>query len=61
VADLKQEMSSFVSLDPPTWWPVERLQSLPERYENDDMANERYWTIWIDREQGWLYAEYGDW
>jgi hypothetical protein len=61
VTDPKSNAGGFVALDPPSWWPVERLRSLPERYENDDVADERYWAIWIDKENGWLYANHGNW
>jgi hypothetical protein len=59
--DVMQESTSFISLKPPPWWPVARLETLPERYVRDDDANERYWNVWVDRENGWLYAEHGNW
>jgi len=55
------KLTSFVSLDPPSWWPKDHIQALDERYEFDDEETERYWCVWIDRKNKWLYAEHGRW
>jgi len=55
------EATSFVELDPPAWWPADRLEKLPDKYARTGWDAERYWTIWADRENGRLYAEYGGW
>jgi hypothetical protein len=45
----------------PPWWPGARLDQFPERYGRVDGAATNYWSLWVDRENGKVYAEYGDW
>ena len=52
------EPISFVSLQPPEWWPnLERL----EVWSWEDRDNERYRTMWVDRERKRLIVEWGGW
>jgi hypothetical protein len=37
------------------------LERLAERYARVDEVNTSYWSLWVDRENGRVYAEYGDW
>lgn len=43
------------------WWPRDRLNQMSEKYSRVDEAATRYWSLWVDRESGRVYAEYGDW
>jgi hypothetical protein len=53
---------SFVALHPPSWWPGQKdLESISVQYEWIDNANERYRSVWLDRDKRLLYAEYGQW
>ena len=52
---------SFVHYKPPTWWPAESLKRMDERYELMVESEARYWNVWIDRKNNYLYAEYGKW
>jgi len=45
----------------PAWWPGSTLDQLPERYGRKDQVRTKYWSLWVDRENGKLYAECGDW
>ncbi len=57
-----QETMSFVALSPPTWWPNQaQLEQMPIQYERVDWNNEQYWSVWLDRKNGRLFAEYGNW
>jgi hypothetical protein len=56
------ETMSFVDLHPPSWWPGQKdLESISVQYEWIDKANERYRSVWLDRDKRLLYAEYGRW
>lgn len=53
---------SFVALQPPAWWLGQKeLKSMPAQYEWIDYGKEHYRSVWVDREKGLLYAEYGGW
>jgi hypothetical protein len=53
---------SFVAMRRPAWWPAkDELELLPEKLWRVDQTNERYWSVWVDRQKGLLYAEYGRW
>jgi hypothetical protein len=43
------------------WWPGARLDQLPERYGRIDEATARYWSLWVDRANGKVYVESGEW
>jgi hypothetical protein len=45
----------------PPWWPGKKLDGFPERYGRKDEARTSYWSVWVDRENGKVYAEKGDW
>jgi hypothetical protein len=45
----------------PPWWPGLKIDRFPERYGRRDEAITHYWSLWVDREGGRLYAEKGDW
>jgi hypothetical protein len=61
VVDKDRKLRSFISLKPPAWWPARRLQAMPERYERDDEAAEKYWSLWVDGKNELLYCECGRW
>ncbi|MEZ0267063.1 MAG: hypothetical protein ACAI43_20215 [Phycisphaerae bacterium] len=52
---------SFARVTGAPWWPGDKLQELPERYGRIDERASRYWSLWVDRQNGRLYAEYGNW
>jgi hypothetical protein len=54
-------MSFAKASSAPWWWPRSKLDQFPERYGRVDEAATRYWSLWVDRENGKLYAEYGRW
>ena len=60
VASPREDLPSFVSLDPPRWFPKD-IEMLDERYRREDREAERYWCVWIDRQNNGLYAEHGRW
>jgi hypothetical protein len=60
-ADRPQDAPSFAKHTGAPWWPGALLDALPERYGRIDWDRERYWSLWVDRENGRLYAEYGKW
>jgi hypothetical protein len=43
------------------WWPGAKVDQFPERYGRVDEAATSYWSLWVDRENGKVYAEKGDW
>jgi hypothetical protein len=50
------ELLSFVSLNPPSWWKVSGIE---ETYARWDQEREQYWSLWIDRDAGLLFLEIG--
>lgn len=52
---------SFAKFTGAPWWPGEKLDQLPERYSRVDETACQYWSLWVDRQNGKLYAEYGNW
>jgi hypothetical protein len=43
------------------WWPGKKLDEFPERYARKDEVKTSYWSLWVDRENGKVYAEKGEW
>lgn len=43
------------------WWPQDPNKQFIERYGRADEAANNYWSLWVDRANGRLYAEYGNW
>lgn len=56
-----QDVKSFAKFTGAPWWPRAKLDQFPERYGRVDEAATGYWSLWVDRENGKIYAEYGDW
>lgn len=54
-------VTSFAKHTGAPWWPRAKLDQFPERYGRVDEAATRYWSLWVDRANGKLYAEYGEW
>ena len=54
---------SFVSLDPPPWWPIEAdgITPMKERYGWEDEQAEEYKSVWYDVGENRLYVEFGNW
>jgi hypothetical protein len=52
---------SFAKSTAAPWWPPEKLDQFPKPYGRVDEAATRYWSLWVDRDDGKLYAEHGDW
>lgn len=56
------DVVSFAKLERRSpWWPGAKLDQFPERYGRRDEALSSYWSLWVDRDNGKLYAEKGDW
>ena len=45
----------------PNWWDRKRLLALPEIYGRMDKSTERFWWIFVDRDQSELYVNSGEW
>jgi len=43
------------------WWPSSRLKTLPEAYHLSKYSDQRYWSVWIDRDNDLIYVQYGRW
>lgn len=57
-----EDAMSFATLERRNpWWPGRKLDQLPERYGRKDEAKTSYWSLWVDRENGRVYAEKGNW
>lgn len=59
--DTSYELTSFVHFKAPDWWPSEKLQQFGERYDRVIGEDELFWSVWVDRQNKNLYAEYGKW
>jgi hypothetical protein len=58
ISDADQRAISYTTHDPPSWWPSDRtLRKFPEQYEHEERG--RYWSVWVDRENCRLWAEFG--
>ena len=55
------EVMSFAKFTGAPWWPRDPNRQFSERYGRVDQAACNYWSLWVDREHGKLYAEYGNW
>jgi hypothetical protein len=61
IAEDDSEVMSFAKATGAPWWPPEPNRQFSERYGRVDQAACNYWSLWVDRENGKLYAEYGNW
>lgn len=57
-----QEEKTVLGLDPSWWWlDTEQLDAIPEedKWGRVNFQEKRFWSVWRDAEQGYIYAEYG--
>jgi hypothetical protein len=57
----KDRLLSFIDSGDAGWWPADIDAIAEEHYVRIEDQQEKYWSLWVDRDENRIFAVYGNW